>query len=217
MLKDLVLAVTNKKDVDGALESMQSRIEEFGDMEDTHAEERFIGQQKHTAKKDDAAAEEAKKKLLSVSKERDQKIYLTQEVWCKRDLMSRETQKFLTGMLTRDVNKRLGCGPGGMRNIKEHDFFEQIDWDRLEEGNATAPYIPKKEVNAKDEAKMKTFNTAGMKKLNKEDQDKWNEWNWTSTEYFQREMAMYCYDQWGETEYRKGGGGGGGGGCCEIS
>ena len=217
ILKESVLTVAGKE---GELETLNSTFAEFGDMEDTHAEERFIGQQKHTAKKDDAAAEEAKKKLLSVSKERDQKIYLTQEVWCKRDLVSRETQKFLTGMLTRDVNKRLGCGPGGMRNIKdikEHDFFEQIDWDKLEEGNATAPYIPKKEVNAKDEAKMKTFNTAGMKKLNKEDQDKWNEWNWTSTEYFQREMAMYCYDQWGETEYRKGGGGGGGGGCCEIS
>ena len=161
-------------------------------------------------------AEEAKK-ALSASKERDQKIYLTQEVWCKKDLLDRETVRFLSGLLTRDVNKRLGCGPGGMRNIKDHSFFEQINWDKLETQNQTAPYIPKKEVNAKDESKMKTFNTAGMKKLTKEDQDKWSEWDWTSKNYFAAEMAMYCYDQWGEHDYKKGGGAGGGGGCCEIS
>ena len=98
---------------------------------------------------------------------------LTQEVWIKESLVSRETVKFLNGLLTRDVNKRLGCGPGGLTNVKEHDFFTQgpcneINWDKLEDSSASAPYIPKKEVNAKDEAKMKTFNTAGMKKLTKE-------------------------------------------------
>ena len=30
---------------------------------------------------------------------------------------------------------------------------------------------------------MKTFNTAGMKKLTKEDQDKWADWDWTSPPY----------------------------------
>jgi len=203
-----------------AVTKLQSSIEEHADLEDTHAEERFIGTLKHTAKSQNAAAAAEKVKALSGSKQRDQKIYLTQEVWAKRDLLSRDAQRLLSGLLTRDVNKRLGCGPGGAREVKEADIFEEaIDWDKLEDGNLTAPYIPKKEVNAKEEAKMKTFNTAGMKKLNKEDQEKWNEWDWTSVSYFRTEMAAYLYEQWGLHEYKKGGGGGGGGGggCCEIS
>ena len=39
-------------------------------------------------------------------------------------------------------------------------------------------------MNAKEESKMKTFNTAGMKKLNKEDQEKWDTWDWTSVDYY---------------------------------
>lgn len=65
---------------------------------------------------------------------------------------------------------------------------------------------------------MKTFNTAGMKKLNKEDQEKWDTWDWTSVHYYRTEMAAYQYEQWGLHDYKKArGGGGGGGGCCEIS
>ena len=36
-----------------------------------------------------------------------------------------------------------------------------------------------------------------MKKLNKEDQEKWSEWDWTSVQYFRTEMASYLYEQWG--------------------
>jgi len=212
------------KDVHAGL--LQVSVDEYGAMEESggHAEERFIAGLKHIAK---VNVEADKAKILSNSKQRDQKIYLTQEVWAKRDLLSRECVKFLSGLLTRNVNDRLGCGPNGFAKIKEHDFFESamtLDWDKLEEGNATAPYIPKKEVNAKAEGKMKTFNTAGMKKLNKDDQEKWSEWDWTSTEYFQGEMAAYLYEQWGQTDAKKskfGGGGGnsggGGGSCCQIS
>jgi len=142
-------------------------------------------------------------------------------VWAKKELIgSRETVQFLSGLLTRDVNHRLGCGPSGLRDLKEHEFFESkhnIDFDALEVGNSIAPYIPKKEVNAKEEGKMKTFNTAGMKKLTKEDQEKWDAWDWTSSEYFKREMAFYQYEQWGMHEYKKSGGGGAGGGCCLVS
>lgn len=42
---------------------------------------------------------------------------------------------------------------------------------------------------------MKQFNTAGMKRLTKEDQDKWADWDWTSATYFQQEMAFYLHEQ----------------------
>jgi len=185
-----------------------------------HGEERFIMAQKHSKKAEDEREVADKQKELSHSKQRDQKIYLTQEVWMKKDMVSRPCQKFLMQMLTRDVNHRLGCGPNNFDEVKSHEFFEEnkIDFDRVEECTATAPYIPKKEVNAKDESKMKTFNTAGMKKLNKEDQDKWSTWDWTSVEYFQTEMATYLYEQWGLNESKKGkAGAAAGGGCCELS
>lgn len=198
---------------------LKGAILDFGEMEEGgESEERFIAQQKHTKGAGDAAATAAREKELSASKQRDQKIYLTQEVWAKKELMSRECVKFLNGLLTRDVNKRLGSGTGGIRNVKEDQFFESIDWDRLEEGNLTAPYIPKKEVNAKDEGKMKTFNTAGMKKLNKEDQAKWDDWDWTAAPYFSVEMGAYLYEQYGLHEHKRGkGGAGAGGGCCSLS
>ena len=142
------------------------------------------------------------------------------QVWAKRELLSREAASFLSGMLTRDVNQRLGCGPGGLANIREHEWFEshQIDWERLEAGALPAPFVPRREVNAKDEAKMKTFNTAGMKRLQKEDQERWSGWDWTSADYFRAEISGYLYEQWGLHDARKGRlGGGGGGGCCEIS
>ena len=47
-LKLMALTAAGKAEEDGAMEMLQSRIEEFGDMEDTHAEERFIATQKHT-------------------------------------------------------------------------------------------------------------------------------------------------------------------------
>ena len=217
LVEDLCLAAAGKGGDQAAKDTLQSRLEEFGDMEDTHPEERFIAQCKHTKKAQTAEDAAKKEKELSESKKRDHKIYLTQEVWAKKELLSREAQRFVGGLLTRNVNARLGCGPGGFRNVKEHDWFEDIDWDKLEMQTATAPYIPKKEVNAKEESKMKTFNTAGMKKLVKEDQDKWNEWDWTSVIYYRKEMAAYQYEQWGHHDYKKRGGGGGGGGCCEIS
>ena len=58
-----------------------------------------------------------------------------------------------------------------------------------------APYIPKKEVNAKDESKMKTFNTAGMKSLTAEDEDRWAEWDWTSRDHQADELADWLYGQ----------------------
>jgi len=207
----------------GVDETLRASMDEFGDKDEAHgaAEERFIAQQKHSKKMDDEEAKRKSEKELSASKQRDHKIYLTQEVWAKRDSITREGVKFLNGVLTRNVNNRLGCGPGGFGHVKEHEWFENIDWDKLEEGNATAPYIPKKEVNAKEEGKMKTFNTAGMKKLTAENQAKWADWDWTSTEYFKKEMAAYLYEQWGITDSKRGrvgaGGSGGSGGCCEIA
>jgi hypothetical protein len=39
-----------------------------------------------------------------------------------------------------DAEHRLGSGPGGVEEIKNHPFFEGLDWSRLRQ--AKAPFIP---------------------------------------------------------------------------
>ncbi len=39
--------------------------------------------------------------------------------------------------------KRLGMGPGGVEEIKQHRFFSRIDWEALGKRRLRAPMIPK--------------------------------------------------------------------------
>jgi hypothetical protein len=81
------------------------------------------------------------------------------------------------------------------------------------------PFIPKKEVNASHEADLKKFDTRGMKKLTKEDQEKYHKWEWCDPGLVEAEVAKYLYaDLWagaGDAGEAKDGEKGGGG-CCEI-
>jgi len=56
--------------------------------------------------------------------------------------VSREAQALLTGLLTRDVDKRLGSGPNGSSDVKSHHFFAGIDWAKLDRKEYEAPFKP---------------------------------------------------------------------------
>lgn len=66
-----------------------------------------------------------------------------------KEVFSKEAQLLLTGLLQKKPEHRLGCGPRGMEEIKAHQFFESIDWGRLEAGYVDPPFVPNRcDVNA---------------------------------------------------------------------
>ncbi len=50
-----------------------------------------------------------------------------------------EVHSFLRGLLTLDIQNRLGCGPRGWDEIKEHPFFNGLDWNRMYAKQIPAP------------------------------------------------------------------------------
>ena len=44
---------------------------------------------------------------------------------------SKEAADITTQLLVKDPNKRIGCMAGGVDEIKNHPFFNDIDWEKL--------------------------------------------------------------------------------------
>lgn len=45
-------------------------------------------------------------------------------------------------------NKRLGSGPEGCKQIKDHPWFSDFEWQALERREMMAPYIPSIKIEA---------------------------------------------------------------------
>ena len=59
---------------------------------------------------------------------------LVEEVRFPRNVtISAEARDLLLGLLVKDPARRLGGGPTDAREIKDHIFFEKINWDDLEQ------------------------------------------------------------------------------------
>ncbi|KAL7752790.1 hypothetical protein RI367_001792 [Sorochytrium milnesiophthora] len=56
--------------------------------------------------------------------------------------VSKECISCIEGLLTRDITKRLGCGPDGFQEIRNHPWLRDCDWARMATKEATAPFIP---------------------------------------------------------------------------
>ena len=51
--------------------------------------------------------------------------------------------KLIQGLLTTQPHMRLGCMAGGATDIKNHDFFKGLSWNKLLQKETKAPWIPK--------------------------------------------------------------------------
>lgn len=56
--------------------------------------------------------------------------------------LSVPAQGLLRGLLMKDPTKRLGSGPLDAKDIQAHDFFVDLDWDKLARGDVPPPWNP---------------------------------------------------------------------------
>lgn len=56
--------------------------------------------------------------------------------------LSHPAQKILKGLLTKDPIGRLGSGPKDAVDVKEQDFFADLDWESLMKGKVAPPWDP---------------------------------------------------------------------------
>lgn len=49
-------------------------------------------------------------------------------------------------LVNKDLKNRLGCGPNGISDVKNHRFFQGLDWNALLEKRIHPPFIPTKDA-----------------------------------------------------------------------
>ncbi|XP_043478463.1 G protein-coupled receptor kinase 1 isoform X2 [Leptopilina heterotoma] len=113
------------------------------------------------------------------------------------DTFSRELRSLLEGLLQRDINNRLGCRGGGADELKEHPFFNGIDWQQVYLQKYTPPLIPPRgEVNAADAFDIGSFDEEDTKgiKLTDADQDLYKDFPMVISERWQAEVAETVFE-----------------------
>ncbi|CAM9157160.1 unnamed protein product, partial [Discosporangium mesarthrocarpum] len=56
--------------------------------------------------------------------------------------MSENAKSFVADLLVHDEDKRLGSGPSGRENIRNHPFLSTLQWEHLSDKSIIPPYIP---------------------------------------------------------------------------
>lgn len=56
--------------------------------------------------------------------------------------LSPEAQSLLRALFKRNPQNRLGAGPGGIEDLKQHDFFSTVDWEALLSKKVRPPFKP---------------------------------------------------------------------------
>jgi len=60
----------------------------------------------------------------------------------KKPIMMPEAKNICKRLIVADLTKRLGCGRNRGEEVKDHKWFEDINWQKCEEQKLIPPYIP---------------------------------------------------------------------------
>ncbi|KAL7673192.1 hypothetical protein ACOME3_008060 [Neoechinorhynchus agilis] len=69
---------------------------------------------------------------------------------CLPEFLSNQARDLVRKLLRRSVPQRLGSGPTGTEEVKQHSFFETVDWQKVQNREVEPPYRP--EVKGEDDA-----------------------------------------------------------------
>ncbi|KAL1656165.1 cytochrome c oxidase subunit 1 [Didymella pomorum] len=91
--------------------------------------------------------------------------------------MSAPARDLISGLCTVDVSKRLGNIAGGARRVKEHEWFKDIDWDKMYNREVQGPIVP----HLRGPADTRNFDdyedeSSNRDPYTKELSDKWDEY-----------------------------------------
>lgn len=113
------------------------------------------------------------------------------------DSMSTEMKSLLEGLLKREVEERLGCKGKGAKELKEHEFFKDMDWNQVYQLRYPPPLIPPRgEVNAADAFDIGSFDeddTKGIKLL-EADQQLYENFTLTVSDRWQQEITETVFE-----------------------
>lgn len=124
------------------------------------------------------------------------KMTLTMDVTFPEEF-TEEMKDLLSQLLQRNVPDRIGCQGRGAAELKEHSFFEGVEWKQVELQKLTPPLIPPRgEVNAADAFDIGSFDEEDVKgvKMTDQDQGLYKNFSYVNSERWQQEIAETVFD-----------------------
>lgn len=109
-------------------------------------------------------------------------------------IFSKDCTSLLQGLLERDPGKRLGAN--GIWEIKDHPWFDPIDWGLMESGQLDAPFVPDQNINAaSQDAIVGREGENESVSLDDEENRRFEEWEATNLQAQQAEFVEFLMNQ----------------------